>query len=78
MVKIRLRRMGSNKRPTYRVVVSDERRTPTSSVIEEVGFYAPRSTPAEVRLNRERIEYWMTRGAQLSETVRSLLKQAKA
>jgi small subunit ribosomal protein S16 len=78
MVKIRLRRMGSNKRPTYRVVVSDERRTPTSSVLEEVGFYAPRSTPAEVRLNQERIDYWVAKGAQMSETVRTLVKQAKA
>ncbi len=76
MLKIRLRRMGSNKRPTYRVVVSDARRTPTSSVLEEVGFYSPRSEPAEIRINRERVEYWVGRGAQLSETVRSLLKRA--
>jgi small subunit ribosomal protein S16 len=76
MLKIRLRRMGSNKRPVYRVVVSDSRKTPTSAVIEEVGFYSPRNDPAEVRLDRERVEYWVKRGAQLSETVRSLLKRA--
>jgi small subunit ribosomal protein S16 len=75
MLKIRLRRMGSNKRPVYRVVVSDARRTPTSSVIEEVGFYNPRSETAEVRIDRERVTYWVSRGAQLSETVRSLLKR---
>ena len=76
MVKIRLRRMGSNRRPTYRVVVSDSRKTPTSAVIEEVGFYNPRSEPIEVRLDRDRIDYWVSQGAQLSDTVRSLLKHA--
>jgi len=76
MLKIRLRRMGSNKKPVYRVVVSDSRKTPTSSVIEEVGLYSPRNEPAEIRLDRERVDYWMKRGAQLSETVRSLLKRA--
>jgi len=75
MVKIRLRRMGSNRRPVYRVVVSDSRRTPTAVVIEEVGFYNPRGEPAEVRIDRERIQFWVARGAQLSETVRSLMKQ---
>jgi small subunit ribosomal protein S16 len=75
MLKIRLRRMGSNRRPVYRVVVSDSKRTPTATVLEEVGFYNPRTTPAEVKLDRERIEYWVGRGAQMSETVASLMKQ---
>jgi small subunit ribosomal protein S16 len=73
MLKIRLRRMGSNRRPVYRVVVSDSRQTPTAAVLEEVGFYNPRSNPAEVTLNRERIKYWLERGAQMSETVQSLV-----
>lgn len=72
MVKIRLRRMGSNRRPAYRVVVSDGRQTPTAAVLEEVGFYNPRSNPIELTLNRERIDFWLARGAQMSETVRSL------
>ena len=55
MLMIRLRRMGSNRRPVYRVVVSDGRQTPTAAVLEEVGFYNPRSNPAEATLNRERI-----------------------
>lgn len=76
MVKIRLRRMGSTHRPFYRVVVSDSRRTPRSSAIEEVGYYNPRSEPSEVALNRERIEYWVSKGAQLSDAVRKLMKQA--
>lgn len=75
MVKIRLRRMGSNRRPLYRVVVSDSRRTPTSAIIEEIGFYNPRSEPAEVRIDRERVQYWTAQGAQLSETVASLLRR---
>lgn len=77
MVKIRLRRMGSNRRPVYRVVVSDSRNTPTSAVLEEVGFYNPRTQPAEVRVNRDRVAYWVARGAQLSKTVASLLIKIK-
>lgn len=75
MLKIRLRRMGSNRRPVYRVVVSDSKRTPTAAVLEEVGFYSPRTRPAEVKLDRERIEYWVGRGARMSETVASLMKK---
>ena len=77
MLKIRLRRMGSNRRPVYRVVVSDARQTPSAAVLEEVGFYNPRNQPAEVRIDRERVDYWVGRGAQLSETVRTLLAQKK-
>jgi small subunit ribosomal protein S16 len=77
MLKVRLRRMGSNRRPVYRVVVSDARNTPSAAVLEEVGFYNPRTQPADVRIDRERVDYWVSRGAQLSETVRSLLAQKK-
>jgi small subunit ribosomal protein S16 len=78
MLMIRLRRMGTNKRPVYRVVVSDRKKTPTAAVMEEVGFYSPRSEPVEFRIDRARIEYWVARGAQLSPTIKSLLKQAKS
>ena len=78
MLMIRLRRMGTNKRPVYRVVVSDRKKTPTAAVMEEVGFYSPRSEPVEFRVDRERIDYWVAHGAQLSPTVKSLLKQAKS
>ena len=78
MLKIRLRRMGSSKRPVYRVVVSDRKQTPTAAVLEEVGFYDPRSKPADVRINRERVEYWVARGAQMSPTVKSLFEQTKS
>ncbi len=76
MLKIRLRRMGSNRRPVYRVVVSDGRKPPTSAVVEEVGYYNPRTQPSEVRLDRDRIDHWLSQGAQLSDTVKSLLKRA--
>jgi small subunit ribosomal protein S16 len=78
MLKIRLRRMGSNRRPTYRVVVSDGRKVPTSSVIEEVGFYDPRTHPEEFRLDHDRLRYWVERGAQMSESVRSLVKRVQS
>ena len=76
MLKIRLRRMGSSKRPVYRVVVSDRRLPPTAAVLEEVGFYNPRSKPVDVRIDRERVDFWVSRGAQLSPTVATLLKRA--
>lgn len=78
MLKIRLRRMGSNKRPVYRIVVSDSRSTPTAAVLEEVGYYSPRSEPLDLRINRERVDFWIARGAQPSETVAHLLNQAKS
>jgi small subunit ribosomal protein S16 len=78
MLMIRLRRMGSNRRPVFRVVVSDGRRTPTSAVLEEVGFYNPRSTPVDLRIDRERVQHWLGRGAQMSETVETLLKKTQS
>ncbi len=78
MLMIRLRRMGSNKRPVYRVVVSDRRKTPTAAVVEEVGFYNPRGEPMEVRIDRQRVDFWVARGAQLSPTVKSLLEKTKS
>ena len=76
MLKIRLRRMGARNRPFYRLVVSDSRRVPTARAIEEVGHYDPRKKPAELKVNGERIQYWVERGAQMSETVSKLVKRA--
>lgn len=78
MIKVRLRRIGSNRRPAYRIVISDARRTPRAAFLEDVGFYNPRTNPPELRLNRERLEFWLARGAQLSETVASLYKRARS
>ena len=75
MVAIRLRRAGSNRRPFFRVVVTDSRTARDSSFVEIVGHYNPRTKPAKVDINRERIEHWVGKGAQLSDTVRTLLKR---
>ena len=73
MVVIRLRRAGSKKRPFFRVVVTDSRAARDSSFVEIVGHYNPRTKPALVTIDRERIDHWVGKGAQLSDTVRTLL-----
>ncbi|MEM6793308.1 MAG: 30S ribosomal protein S16 [Acidobacteriota bacterium] len=77
MLKIRLRRMGSRHRPFYRVVVSDSRRTPLSSALDEIGFYDPRKQPSMIELNLERVDHWVSRGAQPSDTVKRLVAKAR-
>lgn len=76
MVKIRLRRMGSRNHPFYRVVVSDSRRVPTSAALEEIGFYDPQQSPAAVEIDRDRYDHWVSQGAQVSPTVKNLVKSA--
>ena len=78
MLSIRLKRMGAKKRPFYRIVVSDARRRPTGRVIDELGHYDPVANPAKVTIDRTRAEEWLAKGAQPSDTVRSLLKRASA
>ncbi|HYH44435.1 MAG TPA: 30S ribosomal protein S16 [Thermoanaerobaculia bacterium] len=75
MLKIRLRRMGARNSPFYRVVVSDSRNVPNAASIEELGFYDPTKKPAQVSIDASRIEHWVGQGAQLSPTVKNLLKQ---
>jgi small subunit ribosomal protein S16 len=75
MVVIRMRKMGSKKRPFFRVVVTDSRIARDSSFVEIVGHYNPRMKPAKVEIDRERINHWVGKGAQLSDTVRTLLKR---
>lgn len=72
-VRIRLRRMGAKKRPFYRVVVADSRAPRDGRFIETLGTYNPLITPAEVKLNAEKVQLWLSRGAQPSDTVRRLL-----
>jgi small subunit ribosomal protein S16 len=76
MVKIRLRRMGAKKTPFYRVVVADSRYPRDGRFIEEVGTYNPLVEPADVKLNEESIKTWLSKGAQPTDTVKSLLKKA--
>lgn len=74
MVTIRLSRGGAKKRPVYQVVVADSRCPRDGRCIERVGYYNPISD--ELKLNRERIEYWCSKGAQPSERVAGLIKQS--
>ncbi len=78
MLAIRLARFGAKKKPTYRVVVIDKERARNSRSVEVVGHYNPIAKPAEVNLNRERIEYWVKNGAQPSDRVTRLLKSNPA
>jgi small subunit ribosomal protein S16 len=78
MLAIRLARFGAKKKPTYRVVVIEKERARNSRSVEVVGHYNPVANPAQVELNRERIEYWMKNGAQPSDTVARLLKSNAA
>ena len=78
MLKIRLRRMGKRHSPFYRVVVSDSRRTPTASAVDEVGHYDPQPSPPRLALNLDRLRYWQQQGAQLSPTVQKLIKRAES
>ena len=78
MLKIRLRRMGSKKDAFYRVVVSDSRSTPRGRFVDILGTYDPGTDPSTVKLDVERAEEWIRKGAHPSDTVRSLLAGAKA
>ena len=73
MVVIRMRKAGSKKRPFFRVVVTDSRAARDSSFVEILGHYNPRTKPAKVTIDRERVNHWVGKGAQLSDTVRTLL-----
>jgi len=75
-VKIRLTRMGSKKRPSYRIVATDSRKARDGEYIELVGFYNPLTTPAEVRVNEEVALKWLRNGAQLTDTAKNLLQKA--
>jgi small subunit ribosomal protein S16 len=78
MLKIRLRRMGARNRPFYRVVVSDSRRVPNAPAIDEIGFWDPSRRPAVLEVDRDRVDYWVRRGAGLSDSVRKLVDQVAA
>ncbi len=77
MLMIRLRRGGAKKKPMYRVVVSDSRKTPQSDYLEQVGFYDPNQEPPEIRLDLEKVNQWQSQGAGVSDTVQSLILKVK-
>lgn len=77
MLAIRLARIGKKKNPFYRVVVTEKTRPRNGRFVEIVGTYDPLKNPAEIKLNAERIKYWLGCGAQPSDTVRSFLRNQK-
>ena len=76
-VKIRLKRLGAKKTPFYRVVVADERSPRDGKFIEEIGYYNPLTSPADIKINAEKATKWLNNGAQPTETVRTLLKKTE-
>jgi small subunit ribosomal protein S16 len=68
-----MRRVGSKKKPYFRVVVTEARSARESSFVENLGTYNPRSKPAKVEINKERVQHWLKRGARPSDSVRTLI-----
>lgn len=77
-VRIRLRRMGANKKPFFRIVVADVRSANQGTFLEEIGWYDPRKTSGHYKLDLERAEAWLAKGAQPTETVAALIKKSRA
>ena len=75
-VKIRLRRMGAKKAPFYRVVVADSRYPRDGRFIEEIGYYNPQTEPAEIKIDADKANSWIAKGAQPTDTVKALLKKS--
>jgi small subunit ribosomal protein S16 len=77
MVKIRLRRVGAKKAPFYRIVVADSRFSRDGRFIEEIGVYDPSLESDKLKVDMERVKYWISNGAQPTDTVRGLLKKVE-
>ncbi len=75
MLSIRMTRVGSKKKPFFRVVVQEARSAKQGSFVENLGTYNPRSKPARVEINTERIQHWIKQGARPSDSVRTLLEK---
>ena len=75
MLMIRLSRMGARKQPHYRVVVIEKERARNGRPVEVVGLYNPRTTPASIELKRERIDYWVSKGAKMSDRVSKIVSK---
>ncbi len=78
MVKIRLRRVGAKKAPYYRIVVADSRAPRDGRFIEEIGTYNPAGDADKLKVDMERVKYWISNGAQPTDTVRGLIKKVEA
>ncbi|MCB1041515.1 MAG: 30S ribosomal protein S16 [Acidobacteria bacterium] len=75
MLAIRLKRIGAKHRPYYRIVVSENDRVPRGAFVEEIGFYHPVTESKDTRIDKERAEYWLAKGARPSATVKNLFKK---
>ncbi len=75
-VRIRLTRVGAKKQPTYRLVVADSRSARDSRAIDTIGHYNPRTEPIELNVDADKAKEWLAKGAQPSDTVARLFKQA--
>ena len=74
-VKIRLKKMGTKKKPHFYIVICDQRGGRDARTIEEVGYYDPSKNPPLIKVNKERVDYWLGVGAEISDTVRSIIKK---
>lgn len=77
MLMLRLRRVGKTKQPTYRLIVNEKAQDTHGRYLEMLGTYNPRTQPRTIKLNTERIQYWISKGAQCSATVRNMLIDEK-
>lgn len=78
MVKIRLKRVGKRRQPSYRVVVADSRSPRDGRIIESIGHYQPRNDPSVISIDTARADYWISNGAQPSNTVAKLIEIARS
>lgn len=75
MLMIRLKRMGARKQPHYRIVVIEKARARDGRPVEVIGTYNPRTNPASIELKRERVDYWVSKGAQMSDRVQKIVSK---
>ena len=76
MVKVRLQREGKKKAPFYHIVVADSKSPRDGKIIEQIGTYDPMTKPSTIVINKEKLEQWIKNGAQPTDTVKSLIKNA--
>ena len=77
MVKIRLQRMGKKKAPFYHIVVADSKSPRDGRIIEQIGTYDPMKDPSELKVDMEKVEYWIKNGARPTDTVKHLIKKGE-
>ena len=76
-VKIRLRRVGRKKQPSYRMIVTESENPRGGSYLDTVGYYNPQKKPAQLQIDMSKIDSWLARGATMSETTESLVRKAR-